>query len=97
MSTANANTSAISDSVYDTYPELRIHLAHLRALHHQRSSGRGGVLPKLKNAAVPVNELIPVRVHLTPEVVDVFRATGTGWKGRINEVLLALVGKPEGK
>jgi len=37
--------------------------------------------------------MIEVKLKLTPEVVDAFKATGRGWKEKINEVPVMLVGK----
>jgi len=79
------------------FPEVRIHLAHLRAAHQQRlMGGHVPVLPRLNTKEVDPDERISIRIQLAPEVVDAFKATGTGWKARINDVLLELVGK-EGK
>jgi len=80
------------------FPELRVHLAHLRAMHYQRMAGETPVLPKLKTKPVAVKDdeddlMIEVKLKLTPEVVDAFKATGRGWKEKINEVLVMLVGK----
>jgi len=77
-------------------PEVRVHLAHLRALHHQRMNGiNQPVLPRLKVKQIGKDALVPVRIKLAPEVLSAFKATGSGWQKRINEVLITLVGKGE--
>jgi len=99
MSTATNNSQTRSlDSICEDYPEVRVHLAHLRAMHLQRMRGvNDPVLPKLKvRPAPPKDDMVNIKVKLDPEVLDVFRASGTGWKERINDVLFALVGGGEG-
>jgi len=51
------------------------------------------VLPRLRDATVNPDELIPVTIRLSPTVVEAFRATGKGWRKQINQVLMSLVGK----
>jgi len=81
-------------AMFEEYPEVRVHLAHLRALHQQRVSGvNAPVLAKLKVKKAPKDGLIPVQLKLSPEVLSAFKSTGTGWQKRINEVLMTLVGK----
>jgi len=91
-------------SMCQEYPELRVHLAHLRAMHYQRLCGdHAPILPKLNPRPDVVKEendddfMIEVKLKLDPEVVEAFRGTGRGWKQQINEVLLALVGKQQAK
>jgi len=82
------------DQLTTEFPELRVHLAHLRALHQQRLAGTNDpVLPRLRGATVNPDELIPVTIRLSPTVVEAFRATGKGWRKQINQVLMSLVGK----
>jgi len=90
------NQSVLPASMLQEYPEVRVHLAHVRALHHQRMTGvNQPVLAKLKVKEVPKDSLVPVRIKLSPEVINVFKLTGSGWQKRINEVLTTLVGKGE--
>jgi len=87
-------------AAFNDFPEIRVHLAHLRAMHYQRMRGEHApILPKLKTRTVaPKKEaedalMIEVRLKLDPEVVEAFKSTGSGWKQRVNDVLLDLVGK----
>jgi len=78
------------------FPEVRVHLARLRALHQQRMTGvNDPQLPKLRPQQVDPDALIPVTLRLSPTVVETFRATGKGWRKQINEVLMSLVRKGE--
>jgi len=89
--------SMTTEAMCQEYPEVRVHLAHLRAIHQQRISGvNQPVLAKLKVKKVPKDGLVPVQLKLSPEVLAAFKSTGTGWQKRINEVLMTLVGKGKG-
>jgi len=77
-------------------PEVRVHLAHLRAMDIQRLSGiHDPKLPRLRTVQVDPAALIPVTIRLSPSVIETFRATGKGWRKKINEVLMALVEQQE--
>lgn len=45
--------------------------------------------PLLKSAGLPKTEQtkIPISIRLSPDVIDAFKTTGTGWQARINEAL----------
>jgi len=86
--------STTTEAMCREYPEVRVHLAHLRAIHQQRLTGvNQPVLTRLKVKPAPKDGLIPVQLKLSPEVLEAFKSTGTGWQKRINEVLMTLVGK----
>jgi len=85
--------SMSSDAMFQE-PEVRVHLAHLRAIHQQRLTGvNQPVLARLKVERAPKDGLVPVHLKLSPEVLAAFKSTGTGWRKHINEVLMTLIEK----
>ncbi len=67
-------------------PAHEVH-PHLVAAELRRGRGRP------KSARKKVN----VSVRLDPEIIEHFEATGAGWRTRINDALLSLIGKTKTK
>jgi len=83
------------------FPELRVHLAHLRKNHTRM---HGAPPPPLRTCIPPPPpprkrrvKKIRVTLRLSPEVLEEFKASGQGWQTRMDEALLKMVLEKEVK
>jgi len=70
---------------------------HINDLHEQRERMLGAPRPPLRHVPPPKPRMprgskkISTTLRLSPEVIDAFKASGSGWQTRINQHLLHVV------